>query len=186
MIPFSVITLGHLVSPNSASTALKSFANFYHTITSKHQRRVKLYIVDESANNDMLHKQCLEQEIGDVTTILNLSEQETIESIYKSGSVFFLPVKENKDALVQESLSYGLPFIGFTKYGYEEYIDQTCGMLLKEERDEENVIEFARLLQLLYFDPEARNFLKRGAVNKYEAAFSWGKDSRSGRSRASY
>ena len=178
MIPFSIITLGDFVSPTGLQTAIRSFSNFYHNITAKHQRRLTFYIIDNHENVDEIARLCINEGIEKATCILHLGEQDDIVKIYKSASVFLLPIQENKDSIVQESLSYGLPILSFLDAGYEEYIDQTCGMLLKPTRQEEHILEFARMLQLLYFDPEAREFLKRGATNKYKAHFSWGLDSR--------
>lgn len=176
MISFSIIALGDFVSPKGCDVMMKAFANFYHSVTSKHQRRISLYIIDDAANVDNIAKACILHKIEEPTSILHLEEQDDIIKLYKSGSLFLFPVQQRKEAIIQESLSYGLPILSYAGLGYEEYIDQTCGMLLKTTSPEEDILEYARLLQLLYFDPEAREFMKRGALNKYKAHFSWGMD----------
>ncbi len=175
MIPFNIVALGQFISLEGMELAVKSYSVFYHSVTAKHQKRISMHIIDDTENLKAVTAFCKKHDVEKAAKILELNQQESIEKVYKSASLFFFPIKENRDAIVKESLSYGMPLVGFLKYGYEEYIDQTCGMLLKENADEENVIEFARLLQLLYFDPEARDFLRRGAINKYNATFSWGK-----------
>lgn len=177
MIPFSVISLGQFIAPDVADSVIQIYSNFYHSVTTKHQRRLTMYLIEDESFVSKNIENCKKHNIESSCVHLSLDQQEEIEKVYKSGSVFLLPVKENREALVKESLSYSLPFLGFKNYGFEDFIDQTCGMLIKETRESENILDFARLLQLLYFDPEARRFLKKGALQKYETQFSWNSSS---------
>jgi len=101
-------------------------------------------------------------------------DQEKVETSYTNGSVLLLPSKDNFSKLVSESFSFGLPVICYDNEHIEDIVDQTCGMLVHEDNVGESIIEFSNLLRMLYFDPEARKILKRGAKNKYTQALSWG------------
>ena len=47
-------------------------------------------------------------------------------------------------------------------------------MTIENDNLQESIIEFSDVLRMLYFDPEARKILKRGALKKYETQFTWG------------
>ncbi len=174
MTPFIVLSLGDFISENGSYVALHSFTNFYHNTTSKHQKRIELVLIDEHENLKQQLAFCKKLQIEDAVTVLHLGQQERIESMYKNASIFMLPVRRHLNAIVQECLSYGLPLLGYDGFGTEQVIDQTCGMLVQYDTDEESILDFSRMLRMLYFDPEARKILCKGAEARYEKEFTWG------------
>ena len=67
-----------------------------------------------------------------------------------------------------------MPVVCYESEILEEAIDSSCGMTIEQDNFQENVTEFSDVLRMLYFDPEARKILKKGALKKYETQFSWG------------
>jgi len=178
MTPFIVIGLGDFISEQGLDITVKSFANFYHNVTSKHQKRLELKLIDDIENVSRLKSLVSQYEVDNVTEILTLSQQNQIETTYKIASLIMLPLNKNVSNIVQESLSYSLPIICFNNSANEGLLDQTCSMQLDFETDEASAIQFSRLLKLLYFDREALKILKRGAAQKYESKFTWGTNNR--------
>lgn len=178
MTPFITLGLGDFISERGLEITIKAFSHFYHNITPKHQRRVELKLIDKAVNKSRIQTLTKHYNIDHLTQFLDLEEQELIETQYKIASLIMLPININVSNIVQESLSYSLPIICFKNTTSEGLLDQTCSMQLEYDSDEVSVIEFSRILKLLYFDPEARKILKRGALQKYEAKFTWGNKNR--------
>ena len=85
-----------------------------------------------------------------------------------------LPSADNITRLISEAFSFGLPVVCYDSEELEETVDPTCGMTVDNDNYQESVIGFSEVLRMLYFDPEARKILKKGALKKYETQFSWG------------
>lgn len=178
MTPFIILSLGEFIEGSGIKLAMQAFANFYESLSSKHQARVELNIVEKYTNIESLQNFAQQLNIQNAVKFLKLDSQEAIEQIYKNSTVFFLPSKVNMDTIIQEALSYNLPLISFEHKDQAEYVDLTCSMLLDSESDGESIIEFSHMLQMLYFDPEVGKLLKRGAMRQYEAHFTWAKKKR--------
>jgi len=178
MTPFIIIGLGDFIDNNHLEITVRSFANFYHNVTSKHQKRVELKLIDDRGNIQKIQQLTKYYKIEDVTEILTLDQQEDIEVKYKIASFLLLPLNRKVENIIQESLSYGLPILCYYSTGSDSLLDQTCSMRIDFENTETSVLNFAEVLKLLYFDPEARKIFKKGAVQKYQADYTWGGSNR--------
>ena len=174
MSKFYVLTLGEFIHENGINVALEAFAAIYHDVTSKHQRRMQLTLITKGTMNDFIQEKINQLGIGNAVEIVYWSEQETIEEWYEQASVMLLPSNENISKLVTESFSFGLPVACYENENLEDTLDSTCGMMVRRESHQQNVNNFSEILRILYFDPEARKILKKGASRKYESQFSWG------------
>ena len=171
---FKILALGEFIKDEGIDIALGAFAELYHTVTIKHQRKMSLVMITKGLQVDRIQEKTKELKIENKVELVNWGDQEIVEACYQDASIMLLPSNENLSKLISESLSFGLPVISYDNDHNAEAIDNTCGMLIQEENMGENVLAFSNLLRILYFDPEARKILKRGAMNKYKDAFSWG------------
>ena len=171
---FSVLALGEFIDDEGIDIALGAFSELYHTVTSKHQKRMEMMLITKGLKTEAIQEQIKTYQIENKVQLVNWNEQEKVEDSYRNSSVMLLPSKDNFSKLVSESFSFGLPVICYENDHIADIIDQTCGMLVSEDSSGETILEFSNLLQILYFDPEAQKILKRGAKNKYSDALSWG------------
>ncbi|MFK8005782.1 MAG: glycosyltransferase [Saprospiraceae bacterium] len=174
MSKFNVLSLGEFIHKEGIDVALESFADLYYDVTSKHQKQMKLIMVTKGTLQDYIYERANKLGINKVIEIISWSEQEEIEECYKNASVMLLPSTENITRLIAEAFSFGLPVVCYESEQLDDTIDPSCGMMIEYDNFQENVIEFSDVLRMLYFDPEARKILKRGALKKYETQFSWG------------
>lgn len=174
MSKFNVLSLGEFIHKEGIDVALESFADLYYDVTSKHQKKMKLIIVTKGALQDYIDERANKLGINKVIEIVSWSQQEEIEDWYKNASVMLLPSTDNINRLIAEAFSFGLPVVCYESKRLDGTIDPSCGMTIEQVNFQENVIEFSEVLRMLYFDPEARKILKKGALKKYETQFSWG------------
>lgn len=173
MTPFTILGLGDFISSEGTEVIIRSFSNFYHGLTTKHQKKISLCIVDEYKYADNVNRLLKENEIEHCTSLITITNQERLEDIYQKSSFFFLPSNGNLKNIVQESLSYGLPILSYENNYYEDILDQTCSMLIPYEDGSDSVLEFSRILCMLYNDMEATRILQRGAKRRYQDRFTW-------------
>lgn len=174
MSKFNVLSLGEFIHKEGIDVALESFADLFYDVTSKHQKQMRLIMVTKGTLQDYIYEKANKLGINKVIEIISWSEQEEIEEWYKNASVMLLPSTENITRLIAEAFSFGLPVVCYESEQLDDTIDPSCGMTIEPDNFQENVIEFSDVLRMLYFDPEARKILKRGALKKYETQFSWG------------
>ena len=174
MSKFNVLSLGEFIHKEGIDVALEAFADLYYDVTSKHQKQMKLIMVTKGTLQDYIDKKANKLGIKKVIEIISWGEQEEIEDWYKNASVMLLPSTENITRLIAEAFSFGLPVVCYESQELDDTMDPSCGMTIEYDNFQENVIGFSDVLRMLYFDPEARKILKKGALKKYETQFSWG------------
>ncbi len=174
MSKFNVLSLGEFIHKEGINVALESFADLYYDVTSKHQKQMKLIMVTKGTLLDYIEQKAEKLGIKKVIEIVSWSEQEEIEEWYNNASVMLLPSKDNITRLISEAFSFGLPVVCYESEKLDDMMDPTCGMMIEHDSFQENVFGFSEVLRMLYFDPEARKILKKGALKKYETQFSWG------------
>ncbi len=174
MSKFTVLSLGEFIHQEGIDIALEAFAEVYHDVTSKHQKQMKLGMVTKGILSDYINDKIKSLKIKEAAQIVPWSEQEAIEEWYESSSIMLLPSKDNISKLVSEAFSFGLPVVCYDSEQLGDIIDPSCGMKINYGSTQQNINNFSEILRMMYFDPEARKILKKGANRKYESKFSWG------------
>jgi len=174
MSNFNILTLGEFISEEGIKTSIESFSDLFHEVTSKHQRKMQMTIITKGTMDAFIIDMVKKFEIEKAVNIIPWSKQEEIENCYNNSSVMLLPNEGKISKLVEESLSFGLPVICYENEYMHDVLDPTCGMMIEKEGYQQNVVKFSDVLRILFFDPEARKILQKGATKKYEAQYSWG------------
>jgi len=174
MESFNVLTLGEFIAGEESNIAILAFAEFYLGITTKHQKKSKLIVIDDRKFLEEKKELIKRYGISNAVHLVDLSEQDLIESYYKEASVFLLPSFQKVGNVMVEALSFKLPILSYDHPNHDEYVDHTCGMKVNHMSKEQSIQEFGSMLHMLYFDPEARKIFQKGASNKYQAQFTWG------------
>lgn len=172
---FEVLTLGEFLNKRGIEVTIRSFADFYHSVTPKHQRRIVMNYIDDSNTNRAYLNRLLEiNDIKDQVQILDKATDKEKLKVLSKAALLSFPSEEGAGAVIPEVLSYGIPILCLECEGLQDFIDPSCGMIIKFEGLGQAVEEFSDMLKILYFDPEVSKILKKGALNRYEKYFSWG------------
>lgn len=174
MNPFYLLSPGDFIDEQCAHVTFESFAKLYHSVTPKHQRRIKLLLIDESAyfSNHLDHLKQLK--IDHAIELIPRDDVPRVEKAYRMASVFLLPTTNSIHQVVPEALSFGLPVLSYENDQISNYIDSTCGMLIRKRNRNQMIEAFCRILGILYFDPEVLKVMQKGAKRKHRNHFSWG------------
>lgn len=172
---FTVISLGRFICQDTFPIILKTYADFLKDLTPKYKKKLDLFILDKYECLEGTELLIEKYKLQDSTTLVSTSDQDMVKEIYSKGSLLFLPAKKEIGHIIAEAFSFSLPILTFDQFGNEEYVDQTCGMLIEFESDAKAIAEFKEKLKLLLFDPDAIAFLNKGAKNKHSKELSWGR-----------
>ncbi len=172
---FNLVTLGRFLEGNSLEVAVKAYADFYHSVSKKYQKKTHLTLIDKRYHQ-VLNKELTDAlKLKECITFLNLQEQEKIVEAYKFGSLLILPRNTNSSSIIKESFLYGLPILCYEHPSHNNLINSSNSMTVVYRNDTQAANEITKNLNLLNYDPDAVSFLKKGAALKYERDLSWGK-----------
>ena len=90
MKPLHIITFGKYLDEEGYQIVYESFKDLFKSVTPKHRRNMRLYVVDDFENNAFIWKKAATYEIEDVITIIN-KELDEMEDILRKSSVLFMP-----------------------------------------------------------------------------------------------
>jgi len=177
MTPFTIITPGDFASPKEAQIAIESFAKFYASVTNKHRRRIRFIVSVQNAYYEGINQLGEKNNITDALRVIPWYQEEKIAEAYKEATLLFLPTNENILRLIQEALSKGISILSYDEIVQRQLVDHSCSILVPYISKEHSISSFSNAMQMLYFDPEARKMLKKGALRKYNSVVSWQKES---------
>ncbi len=172
MKPFFVLSPGNFFDEKNTSTTIKSFAELFNRVSPKHQKRLKLIFIEEDSHISRLNELLAKERLGNASVIINRFVVEEVEAAYLDASIFLFTGTPN-EKIIPEALSFGLPVLTFEDPSLKQYLDNTCSMLVKNSFSNNVHEHFADLLEMLYFDPEVRKLLAKGAISKYNKELSW-------------
>ena len=174
MTSFNVMTLGDFVSPEAMEVVIESFADFYHEVTPKHQKKLKLHIIGGEEYLLNVKKWRQEFQLDQAMNLVDSTDELQIRNLYNSDAVLMLPIKREVGKVIPEAFSFGVPILCFDTPFLREAADNTCAMFTPVKSKNHCVPGFKRNIGILYFDPEVRKILHKGAVKKYESMYQWG------------
>ncbi len=166
MRTFKVLSLGGNCSVEEVEFIIRTFAEMYFSVTNKHRRRMKLILTVETNKFLEVIKGLKSKEISKAIDIYEESQINTL--LLEDIGVLFLPSTQGKETQINFSLKNGIPILSFDGLTIRNYVDNSCGFLIKQQSREYSIDSFVKYLSMLYFDPEANKMLKKGALNRFK------------------
>lgn len=166
MKDFQIGSMSAPLSDEGLEIVLASFSELFNSVTFKHQRRMMMNLVCEARRVPYVLDLCTNYKIEDAINLISYKEHEK-NQIPLNTTAVILPTEKRVGKIVREALSKDIPVISFINESVSEYIDNTCGVFVRKRGFSFCVEDFARILRMLYFDPEVRKLLHKGAKKKY-------------------
>ena len=173
MYPFTVLAVSDLVSESGVEIVMNSFAEFYHELTPKHQKQIKLIFIDKGGYTIPVLHWSEKLNIKPIVQVLNWKRMEKVEEAFHQANFLLMPSRTKTYNGIMQALSKGLPVLSYRGEEREALIDLTCGMLIDYMSTGQSIGDFASLLRMLYYDPAACKILKKGALKKYTTLLQW-------------
>ena len=142
MTPFNIISLADYLSESEIDTVLESFADLYFQVTSKHQRRMKLYVIADEVSALHVKQSAAQFKLERIIEVIPAEDKSLIKKVYQAASVMFLPLQSNIGEIIPEALAFVLPVLCYDTEEMKEYLDQTCGMFVRPRSFSQSIIGF--------------------------------------------
>lgn len=173
MYSFSVLASSDIASDAGIEIVFRSFANFHHDLTPKHKKKSKLIFIDKGGYALTAIQWAEQLEIKTHVQVLNWKRIDAIREAYAEATLFLLPSRSEIEEIIVQALSKGIPILSYKEEVQMHYIDHTCGTLIDYYSKEQSIEDFANVMRMLYFDPEACKMLKKGALTKHTNQVNW-------------
>ncbi len=172
MTNFNIITTGCFLCTEAFTVAINSYKFFLDSVTSKHLKNIKLHVVEEKNKNKEVLNLIDEKGMKDHVNVINRSDHEALQHAYNNACLFFFPSHIPNIGFVTEAMDSGMAVLTFDLKAYQPVLTPAFSMLINHRLPTENVRNFSNYLRILYFDPAARNIMKKRAKEAKEARFS--------------
>jgi len=174
MKEFNILLVGDFLSEKEIITALNSFADLFHSVTFKHQRKMKLTIVESPQNFPTINKMIADRNIKAACSLLSPDNEAAVLEVLISSTIMFLPTTSNIAKLIPIAFKHELPILTISTEANRDLLDNTCSRIVKNSENSEVEERFSISMRMLYFDPEARQILAKGSLARFNKEYSWG------------
>ncbi len=170
---FGVIVFSEYLTQTEREMTIRAFSDFYHNITPKHQKRVVLHW-HSKGDTDLsgIKKAIIMFEVP--IRNIQFSTTENRSEVMKEAKICIHPSRKYFTNVIPKSLSFGIPVITLEDFFVGDYVNQSCGITINCESNEQIINELTYYLDMLYFDNEVLKVLEKGAYDQYEKKFGWG------------
>ncbi len=167
MKDFQVVSHTEPLSDANVEIVISSFAELYNSVTSKHQRRMQLNFICKPERVSSILDYAAIHRVEEPLQLIPYNQERQKDQLPLNATVLIIPTNNKVGKITREALSKNIPVVSYTNDSVSEYIDQTCGIFVRKRGFGFDVEEFFKVQKMLYFDPEVRKLMHKGARNKY-------------------
>ena len=167
MTHFNVLVDTNGMHDDDLKLVVSCLSSLLYSFTSKHQKKTLFSFEIEPERRDALLTLCIAQEIGDFVACVDTHQ---IGDIEKGVSVLVDFRGEVSTEKIMSLMASGVPFLGLSSPERKEILDNTCSILVPNKATSDTFTEICSYLKMLYFDPEVRKILRKGALKKSKGA----------------
>jgi len=113
MYPFTILVVSDLVSESGVEIAMSSFAEFYHDLTPKHQKQIKLIFIDKGGYTIPVLHWSEKLNIKPIVQVLNWKRIEKVEEAFHRANFLLMPSRTKTYNGIMQALSKGLPVLSY-------------------------------------------------------------------------
>lgn len=170
---FTFISAGRLVPLKGFDLAIRAFTTFYNTLSDIEKAKTKLIIVGSGPEEKLLIKLARDLGVENNIQFVLWMERNELMKLFKQSQVFLFPSHEGAGMVVPEALSFGLPVICLDNCGPGSFINEQCGIKIKEDTYDNTTSNLAEAMRTLYSDKAKYKGLRHGARAQFEHVFHW-------------
>ncbi len=161
MTHFNVLVDANNMLDDDLKSVVSCLSSLLYSFTSKHQRKTIFSFDIEENRIAVLRNFCELQEISDFVVVVDAA---TVGDMAKNFAVYVDFVDRVPLDSIMSMMSFGVPFLGLVTPDRKENLDNTCSILIPNKASVDTYSEVSTYLRMLYFDPEVRKILKKGAL----------------------
>ena len=173
LMPFTVLSVGRLVSIKSFDVAIRAFDHFYSLLNEKEKNEVKYILIGDGPLQKKINSLVQKLNSKKAIKLVKWIDQEELNHYYKKASALLVSSHEGGGAVVAEAMSFGVPVVCFDNYGAGETIDKSSGIMVKVESYEKSYKAMGLNLLRLYQDKSLLSQLMKGAKSNFEKNLTW-------------
>jgi glycosyltransferase involved in cell wall biosynthesis len=121
----------------------------------------------------LLKEMCSTLGIEKKVKFISWIERDALMRMFKTSSVFLFPSHEGAGMVVAEALSFGVPVVCLDNEGPGEFINESCGIKVKQSSYTATTNALGDALGILHTDFKKHQKMRLGARRRFESLFHW-------------
>lgn len=170
---FTVISAGRFVPLKGFDLAIEAFAKLVSEFNYVDKNKCRLVLVGGGPEEFLLRKLVKDKNLEHNVKFISWIERGALMQLMKTASVFLFPSHEGAGMVVAEALSFGVPIICLDNEGPGEFIDESCGIKVKQGSYKATTDALGDALEILHLDFKKHQELRLGARMRFERLFHW-------------
>jgi glycosyltransferase involved in cell wall biosynthesis len=170
---FTVLSVGRFVPLKGFDVTVKSFAEFYRTLSIEDRNRVRLVLVGKGPCKQLIKDLIVSEGIQQSTVMLDWMSQNDLHQLYSDASVFLYPSHEGAGMVVAEAMRYNTPVVCWNNMGPGTIIHTESNLKVEYESYSKSVNSFAEKLKRLLTDISYYQKEADLAGQRFKASLSW-------------
>jgi glycosyltransferase involved in cell wall biosynthesis len=170
---FTIISAGRFVPLKGFDLTIEAFSKLIKSLQHEDKKKCHLILVGSGPEEHMLKKICIKNNIVHQVKFISWIERDVLMEKFKTSSVFLFPSHEGAGMVVAEALSFGVPVVCLDNEGPGEFIDESCGIKVKNSNYKTTTDDLSDALKTIYYDNIKRNKMRIGARKRFENVFHW-------------
>ena len=169
------IFLGRLVDWKAVNLLIEAFQH------AAQQVPISLSIIGDGPERDRLENQAeslgiLGRKAGEANQVFFwgwMAQEDCVAQLSNADALLLPSLLECGGAVVLEAMALGLPVIATRWGGPEDYLDDSCGIMIDPLGHEQFVADFAAAMAYLANHPEKRKMMGQAGLEKVKKCFDW-------------
>jgi len=170
---FTVISAGRFVPLKGFDLTIEAFAKMVKSVTDVERSECQLILVGSGPEEGLLKKMCAYLEIEKNVKFISWIERDALMEMFKTSYVFLFPSHEGAGMVVAEALSFGVPVVCLDNEGPGEFINDSCGLKVRQDSYDATTSSLADALKTLFYNSEKHQEMRFGARKRFESLFHW-------------
>jgi glycosyltransferase involved in cell wall biosynthesis len=170
---FNVLSIGRFVALKGFDVTIKSFALFYHKLSSEEKKQTRLTLIGKGPMKNQLVALTVSEGIQSAVEFVDWVDRKKLTAFYNEADVFLFSSHEGAGMVVPEALSFGVPVICFDNCGPGELVNDSCAIKIPYGRYQSTIRKFSGALKGCFRNRYALNELSRNARQHFNSNFEW-------------
>ena len=171
---FVILSIGRFVALKGFDVTIKSFAKFYHNLSSEEKLKTKLVIVGTGKYKLKVRQWIAENNIENAVEVHEWMPREQLKNIYKQAALFFFPSHEGAGMVVAEAMSADMPVLCWNNFGPGEITHPDSKLKVDYPENYQTGIDaFAEKLHQIFSD---KNFYQAEQIlahQRFQSLLKW-------------
>jgi len=170
---FTLISAGRLVPLKGYDLSIRAFGQFVSGLRAEQSAQCELLIIGSGPESGNYKALAASLGIGHLVRFISWMERSELMELFKTAHLSIFPSHEGAGMVVPEAFSFGLPVICLDNCGPGQFINDTCGVAVKQQDYNNTVLQLGEAIAGFFNNRSRLALYRKNARIRFEQLFHW-------------